>query len=165
MFAWISNFFPFRHINLQVSSSTDAAVIWNSSWPLGNRLSSVLISCFKLLRQAMLQAKWSIKSQQNDNSGYCNPVNSRKRQPKSMMRSWRNAYIMPAYYRWKCFVTNWFRIENKYCRFSNINQNTTVSTYNMAAHITIFTEHAPNRSLVNNKTFLLERPAKKIMKK
>lgn len=53
--AWISNFLPFRLINLQVSSSTEAAVIWNTSCPLGKRDSNVLISCFKLLRQAMTE--------------------------------------------------------------------------------------------------------------
>lgn len=53
--ACISNFLPLRLINLQVSSSTEAAVIWNTSWPLGNNDSKVLMSCFKLFRQAMIK--------------------------------------------------------------------------------------------------------------
>ena len=53
IFAWISYFLPFFEMNRHVSSSTLALTIWKSSWLLLNSRSSVFISCFKLLRQAI----------------------------------------------------------------------------------------------------------------
>ena len=56
MLAWIKYFSPFFPMNRQAISSTDADKIWNLSCLVGNAASMNLMSCFNLMRQAILSS-------------------------------------------------------------------------------------------------------------
>lgn len=58
MLAWISYFLPFFPINLQLSSSTLAATIWNRSWFFEKKPSSVRISCLRVFKHAIWATNW-----------------------------------------------------------------------------------------------------------
>ena len=53
MFAWITCFFPWWSVNLQVSSSTEAETICSREWDAGNVRSSSLISDLSTARHAI----------------------------------------------------------------------------------------------------------------
>ena len=53
IFAWITCFFPWWSINLQVSSSTEAETICSREWDAGNVRSSSLISDLSTARHAI----------------------------------------------------------------------------------------------------------------
>lgn len=65
MFAWISYFFPFFPINLQLNSSTLADTIWNRSWFLEKNPSNVLISCLRVFRHAIRLTNWEFRTPNN----------------------------------------------------------------------------------------------------
>ena len=54
MLAWIVCFLPEGSINRQVSSSTEAEIIWSLGWVLGNVASKLLISAFSAFIHAMM---------------------------------------------------------------------------------------------------------------
>lgn len=55
MLAWISYFLPDFATNRQVSSSTLAATTWKSWSDFGKAFSSTLISCFNVVKQAIME--------------------------------------------------------------------------------------------------------------